>query len=212
GRGRRGPGERDGLDRPAGGGARGGGGGVRRPPVRRDRPGELGVGPRLHRAVRERGGRPAGPGRTGRVAVRQVPGGRVDASARDGGEPRPVQDAPGHRVGPPRRPAQDPERRADRQGAADEDEDLQVFETVSDLLGRSLVAREQDDLAAIRGAWPDSDEAVQAEAALTLSDYLRLEPDPERLERFLMGWMEEGREVLKRGDGRTLVRMVDAAE
>ncbi len=92
------------------------------------------------------------------------------------------------------------------------EDDRFVFETVSDLLGHSLVAREQDDLAAIRRAWPDSDDSAQAEAARTLSDYLRLEPDQERLERFLMAWMAEGRQSLGQGDGRTLVRIIDVGD
>ena len=85
------------------------------------------------------------------------------------------------------------------QAEGEGDDDRFVFETVSDLLGQSLVSREQDDLAALRGAWPEGDDAVQGEAAVTLSDYLRLEP-------------EEGRQVLRRGQGGAVVRMIDAAE
>jgi len=94
---------------------------------------------------------------------------------------------------------------------SDEDDRL-MFETVSDLLGTSLAAREHDDLAAIRRQFPDTEDALQAEAAAALGDYLRLEPDMERLERFLMGWVEASRECLRRGDGRTLMRLIDVAD
>jgi hypothetical protein len=103
--------------------------------------------------------------------------------------------------------------RSDRADQEDEGEvSRMVYETVGDLLGRSLLAREREDMALLRGGFPSTDEETREAAGYALVDYLVVERDLERLERVLASWRGATREVMRAGDAAGLGRMLALVE
>ncbi|HEX9376591.1 MAG TPA: HEAT repeat domain-containing protein [Actinomycetota bacterium] len=134
------------------------------------------------------------------VAGGAIDSGTVIAGLSQAGLPPPEGD--------PSAPARGGREPASAQDAGDQGgQDLMIYETVSDLLGRSLLAREQEDMASLRAAFPDGEGQHREAAAHAVRDYLRVEQDLERLERVLASWMGEARGALRQAD---LGRLQDA--
>jgi hypothetical protein len=72
--------------------------------------------------------------------------------------------------------------------------------TVSSLLARGLIGVGQEDVQALREAFPSSTEQISEMALAALSDYLRAETDLERLTDVLGVWSEETAAALRRRD------------
>jgi hypothetical protein len=89
-------------------------------------------------------------------------------------------------------------------GGGDVEEDPEdsrmVYETVGDLLGQSLLAREQEDLGLLREGFPSTDEEARDVAGHAVRDYLLAETDLERLERVLASWMAVARASMRASD------------
>jgi hypothetical protein len=80
--------------------------------------------------------------------------------------------------------------------------------TVSSLLARGLVGAEQEDVRAIREEFPSSAARQRDVAFAALSDYLRIEADPDRLADVLTVWAEEAAAALRRRDQEHLERLL----
>jgi hypothetical protein len=72
--------------------------------------------------------------------------------------------------------------------------------TVSSLLARGLIGVGQEDVQALREAFPSSTEQISEMALAALSDYLRAETDLERLTDVLGVWSEETAAALRLRD------------
>ncbi|MDQ3940489.1 MAG: hypothetical protein M3238_03955, partial [Actinomycetota bacterium] len=86
-----------------------------------------------------------------------------------------------------------------------------VSETVSDLLGRELLASADEDSRAILAEFPATADDHHELALQVLEDYLGLEEETERLEKVLEIWSTEARDALRRGDLDTALRLVTIA-
>jgi HEAT repeats len=87
-----------------------------------------------------------------------------------------------------------------------------MVETVGDLLGQSLLAREQEDVSALRGEFPSTDVEMRGMASQAVRDYLLVEDDLERMERVLASWMATARDGLRSGELAVVRQAVDVLE
>ena len=78
--------------------------------------------------------------------------------------------------------------------------DRMVYETVSDLLGRSLLAQEEEDMEVLRSTFPQGDGQQLETAAAAVHDYLFTETDVDRLHRVMVSWTGTARQALRDGD------------
>src|SRR5439155_9791297 len=87
-----------------------------------------------------------------------------------------------------------------------------VARTVSNLLARGLVSAKQEDVRALREAFPETaDDRLQV-AVDALFDYLRIESDPDRLGEVLGIWSKETMATLRRHDEDYLSRLLEAVD
>ena len=78
--------------------------------------------------------------------------------------------------------------------------DRMVYETVSDLLGKSLLAQEEEDMEVLRSTFPQGDGEQLETAAAAVHDYLFTETDVDRLHRVMVSWTGTARQALRDGD------------
>lgn len=87
-----------------------------------------------------------------------------------------------------------------------------VARTVSSLLARGLVSAKQEDVRAIREAFPETaDDRLQV-AVDALYDYLRIENEPDRLGEVLRVWSKETMATLRRHDEDYLTHLLEAVD
>jgi HEAT repeat protein len=87
-----------------------------------------------------------------------------------------------------------------------------VARTVSNLLARGLVSAKQEDVRAMREAFPETaDDRIQV-AIDALYDYLRIESEPDRLVEVLGVWSKEAVATLRRHDEEYLTHLLEAIE
>src|SRR6266545_1822460 len=87
-----------------------------------------------------------------------------------------------------------------------------VARTVSNLLARGLVSAKQEDVRALREAFPETaDDRLQV-AVDALFDYLRIESDPDRLGEVLGIWSKEAMVTLRRHDEDYLSHLLEAVD
>ncbi|HEY7280773.1 MAG TPA: hypothetical protein VID47_04180, partial [Actinomycetota bacterium] len=103
------------------------------------------------------------------------------------------------------------ERAEDLESRPDDGSDL-MFETVGDLLSQSLLAREQQDVLALRDQFPSTAESQRLAATDAIRDYLLVDGELERLERVLAAWMQTARDGLRAGDVRVVREALDLVE
>lgn len=97
-----------------------------------------------------------------------------------------------------------PQREAD---AKDPAEGRIVYETVSDLLGRTLLDREQADLETLRAEFPDDEDDEAAIATAAIRDYFMQDDDLPRLEQVLANWTGAVQRALRRADAESVARL-----
>ena len=101
---------------------------------------------------------------------------------------------------------------ADRVVEPASEETSPVARTVSNLLARGLVSAKQEDVRALREAFPETaDDRLQV-AVDALFDYLRIESDPDRLGEVLGIWSKETMATLRRHDEDYLSRLLEAVD
>lgn len=87
-----------------------------------------------------------------------------------------------------------------------------VGEVVSDLMGKEMLASQQEDAQAILEEFPDSDVDHEQVAFATIRDFLAIEEDTDRLERVLELWTQEVRDSLGRRERERALRLVQVVE
>jgi HEAT repeats len=87
-----------------------------------------------------------------------------------------------------------------------------MAQTVSNLLARGLVSVGQEDVRAIREAFPDTPAQERAVALLALSDYLRIETAQDRLGEVLGIWAEETASAIKAGNEELVTQLLQAVD
>jgi hypothetical protein len=97
-------------------------------------------------------------------------------------------------------------------GAGGQEDERHIYETVGDLLGQSLIAREQEDMTHLRADYPSTDEEARVTAADAVRDYLLMEDDLPRLERVLASWMGSVRSALRAVDPAGVLAAVAVVE